>query len=156
MPAAVSLGILLTLVIVYGRGTSLPFVCLLIVIPKPVFAGPFLSLNSTPPIHPTPSDPRLSPRRFITPASNMSEAQQPVADKPAVDDAPAAQPIESTLPATSETAAAEPATTETKPEASATDAPKTEAVAAEAPKEEKATEPVTHGALGYKAPGLMK
>ncbi|KAF2234570.1 hypothetical protein EV356DRAFT_514961 [Viridothelium virens] len=83
----------------------------------------------------------------------MSDAQQPVADRPAVEDAPAAQTIESTAPAASETAPTEAATTEAKPEASTTEATK-EAVEGEKAKAE--TEPVTHGALGYKAPGLFK
>ena len=91
----------------------------------------------------------------------MSDIQQPVADKPVVEDSPAAQTTESTAPVTSEPVPAEAAATETKPETAATEAPKTEAGASEAAKTEddKAkveTEPVTHGALGYKGAGWLK
>ncbi|KAL9092336.1 MAG: hypothetical protein Q9165_004510 [Trypethelium subeluteriae] len=83
----------------------------------------------------------------------MSDAQQPVLDKPTVEDVPGAQTTESTAPTASETVPAEVAATETKPETLTTDAPKE---TAEGEKAKAETEPVTHGALGYKAPGLFK
>ncbi|KAI9685992.1 MAG: hypothetical protein M1822_003975 [Bathelium mastoideum] len=86
----------------------------------------------------------------------MSDVQQPVADRPVVEDAPAAQTTESTAPAASSTLPIEAVPTEAQPETTATEAPKTEAGAVEGVKEPQAekakveAEPVFHGALGYK------